>query len=83
MLLNILDRNNGLLNEGKLDEQIISDLVNFIDDKKRYQSEHLDVRVKTDAPHHYDAWTAKTQMQIKYAERILECVRANTQNGGI
>ena len=77
MIIDFYFRNNDLLQDGKLDEQIIADLEAYIEDKNRYQKEHLDVHVKTEAPHHYDGWTEKTQLQIKYAERILECVKAH------
>lgn len=76
MIIDFFYRNNDLLKDGKLDEQIIADLEAYIEDKNRYQ-EYLDVRVKTECPHHYDGWTEKTQLQIKYAERILECVKAS------
>lgn len=76
MIINFYHRNNDLFKDGKLDEQIIADLEAYIKEQNRYQKEHLDVRVKTEAPHHYDAWTEKTQLGIKYAERILECVKA-------
>ena len=76
MIINFYYRNNDLLKDGKLDKQIIADLEAYIEEQNRYQKEHLDVCVKTKAPHHYDAWTAKTQLRIKYAERILECVKA-------
>ena len=77
MIINFYHRNNDLLKDGKLDEQIVADLEAYIEGQNRYQKEHLDTRVKTEAPHHYDAWTEKTQLQIKYAERILECVKAH------
>ena len=78
MIINLSHRNNDLIKDGKLDEQIIADLEEYIEDKKRYQKEHLDKLVKVEAPHHYEEWTKKTQLGIKYAERILECVRAYT-----
>lgn len=77
MIINLLCRNNELAKNGRLDEQIIADLEAYIQDQKRYQEEHLDKVVKIGAPHHYDAWTEKTQLGIKYAERILECVKAH------
>lgn len=77
MIINFSHRNNDLLKEGKLDEQIVADLESYIKQQKKYQEEHLDVVVKEEAPHHYDAWTEKTQLSIKYAERILECVKAH------
>lgn len=75
MIINIYNRNNDLLKDGKLDEQIIADLEELIEDRKRYQTEHLDKLVKGKS-HHYDEWTKETQLKIKYAERILECVKA-------
>lgn len=77
MIIGFHFRNNDLLQDGKLDEQIIADLEAYIEEKNRYQKDHLDVRVKAEAPHHYEGWTEKTQLQIKYAERILECVKAH------
>ena len=77
MIINLYHRNNELAKEGRLDEQIIADLEAYIQDQKQYQEEHLDKVVKIGAPHHYDAWTEKTQLGIKYAERILECVKAH------
>ena len=77
MYINFCDRNNNLLKDGKLDEQIVEDLEKYIKQQNRYQKEYLDVRVKTEAPHHYDSWTERTQNVIKYAERILECVKAH------
>lgn len=77
MVINLYHKNNDLLKDGMLDEQIIADFEAYIEGQNRYQREHLDVRVKTEASHHYDAWTEKTQLRIKYAERILECVKAN------
>ena len=77
MIINFYHKNNDLLKDGKLDEQIIADLETYIEEQNRYQKEHLDVRVKTEVPHHYDEWTEKTQLGIKYAERILECVKAH------
>lgn len=77
MIIDFCYRNNDLLKSGKLDEQIVADLEAYIKWKTRYQKEHLDLRVKTEAPHHYDGWTEKTQFQIQYAERILECVKAH------
>lgn len=77
MIIDFYYRNNDLLKDGKLDGQIIADLEAYIEEKNRYQKEHLDTRVKVEAPHHYDGWTEKTQLQIKYAERILECVKAH------
>lgn len=77
MIIDFYYRNNDLLKDGKLDEQIIADLEAYIEEKNRYQKEHLDIRVKVEAPHHYEGWTEKTQSQIKYAERILECVKAH------
>lgn len=79
MIINFYHRNNDLLKDGKLDEQIVADLEAYVEEQTRYQKEHLDVRVKVEAPHHYDAWTEKTQLAIKYAERILECVKAHTK----
>lgn len=76
MIITFLCRDNDLIKEGKLDEQIIADLDAYIEERNRYQ-EYLDVRVKIEAPHHYDGWTEKAQTQIKYAKRILECVKAN------
>ena len=75
ILINLYCNNNDLLKDGKLDEQIVADLEAYIKEQNRYQKEHLDIRVKTEAPHHYDAWSEKTQFRIKYAERILECVK--------
>lgn len=77
MIIGFQYRNNDLLKDGKLDEQIIADLEAYIEEKNRYQKEHLDIRVKVEAPHHYEGWTEITQSQIKYAERILECVKAH------
>lgn len=77
MIINLCHRNNDLLREGRLDEQIIADLEAHIESKKRYHREHLDRLVKVEAPHHYEAWTEKTQSEIKYVERILECVKAH------
>lgn len=77
MIIDFYYRNNDLLKDRKLDEQIIADLEAYIEGKKRYQKEHLDIRVKVECPHHYEGWTEKTQLQIKYAERILECVKAH------
>ena len=76
MIINFCDRNNDLLKGGKLDEQIIADLEKYIKEQNRYQKECLDMVVKVYSPHHYETWTEKTQLQIKYAERILECVKA-------
>lgn len=77
MTIDFYYRNNDLLKDGKLDEQIAADLEAYIEEKNRYQKEHLDIRVKVEAPHHYERWTEITQSQIKYAERILECVKAH------
>ena len=79
MIINLYHRDNTLLEEGKLDEQIIADLEKYILDQHRYQTDHLDVHVKTGAPHHYEQWTKKTQDAIRYAERILECVKAQME----
>ena len=54
-----------------------TDLEKYIKEQNRYQKEYLDVRIKTEAPHHYDSWTERTQNVIKYAERILECVKSH------
>ena len=76
MVINFYHKNNDLLKDGRLDDQIVADLEAHIEDKKRYQREHLDKLVKVEAPHHYEGWTEKTQLEIKYTERILECVKA-------
>lgn len=76
MIINLYHRNNELAKEGRLDEQIIADLEEYIQEQKRYQEEHLDKMVKVEAPHHYEPWTEKTQLSIRYAERILECMKA-------
>ena len=78
MIINLFNRNNDLLKDGKLDEQIISDLEEYIEDRKRNQTERLDkiVRDKHNS-HHYKEWTEENQLQIKYTERILECVKAH------
>lgn len=70
---------NELLKNGKLDEQIIDDLETYLEDRKKYQEEHLDARVKG-VSHHYEEWTKDNQTVIKYTERILECMKAYTQN---
>lgn len=76
MIINICHRNNELLKNGKLDEQIIADLEDFIENRKIYQKEHLDKLVKGKS-HHYEEWTEENQSKIKYAERILKCVKRN------
>lgn len=76
MIINIHCRGeNELLKDGKLDEQIISDLETYLKDRRKYQEEHLDARVKG-VSHHYEEWTENNQSVIKYTERILECVKA-------
>lgn len=59
---------------GEMEEQIIADLEEYLEDRKKYQTEHLGVRVKG-LSHHYDEWTKDNQLVIKYTERLLECVR--------
>lgn len=66
---------NELLENGKLDDQIISDLESYLQDRKKYQEERLDSIVKG-VSHHYEEWTKENQLLIKYTERILECVRS-------
>ena len=66
--------NNLLLENGKLDEQIITDLENYIKDRKNYQMNHLDTKVKG-VSHHYEEWTKNNQEVIRYAERIIECMK--------
>lgn len=72
---NITSGNNELMNQGKLDEQIILDLEKYIEKRIEYQSEHLDKEVKGKS-HHYENWTQDNQDKIKYVERILECVKS-------
>lgn len=74
MLINIHNRNNDLLKDGKLDAQIIFDLEEYIEDRKRYQKQHLDEKVQG-LSYHYEEWTSENQLKIKYAERLLECVK--------
>lgn len=79
MIINIHCRGeNELLKNGKTDEQIVADLEAYLVDRKNYQVEHLDKRVKG-VSHHYEEWTRENQQVIKYTERILECVKANMQ----
>lgn len=75
MIIDFYYKNNDLLKDEKLDEQIIADLEEYIQSRNQYQKEYLDVRIKVEAPHHYKKWTEEVQLQIKYAERILECVK--------
>lgn len=80
MIVNIHCRGeNKLLKDGKLDEQIVFDLETYIEDRKKYQKEHLDEKVRG-VSHHYKEWTNNNQMTIKYAERILECVKAQLKS---
>lgn len=72
----ILVRDNRLMEDGDLDGQIVSDLKAYIEKRKHYQAEHLDKKVKG-ASHHYSEWTKDNQDLIRYAERILECVKAS------
>ena len=75
MVINIYYKENELLDNGKLDEQIINDLETYLENRRKYQEERLDLIVKRDSPHHYEEWTKENQLKIKYTERILECVK--------
>ena len=78
MIVNIHCRGyNGFLDQGDLDQQIIYDLETYLIDRKNYQTEHLDKRIK-DKSHHYEEWTKENQKVITYTERLLECVKAQT-----
>ena len=74
MQLNIYFRNNDLLEAGNIDVQIVSDLEKYIEDRKRYQEEYLDIHIRGISSH-YEMWTMQNQSMIKYTERILECVK--------
>lgn len=80
MIINIHCRGeNELLENGKLDEQIVADLEAYLEDRRKYQAEHLDARVKG-VSHHYDSWTHDNQAVIQYTERLLACVKAQMQS---
>ncbi len=74
----ILVRDNVLMDSGNINQQIIVDLEEYIDRRKRYQTEHLDKKIK--GTPHYNEWTKDNQDLIKYVERILECVKAGGVN---
>jgi len=71
----IITRDNELMDAGKLDEQIVRDFETYLNGRYEYQTEHLDKKVKGKS-HHYDEWSKENQQKITYAERVLECVRA-------
>ena len=70
----IIAQDNELMDAGLLDDQIIHDFETYVADRYRYQTEHLDKRVKG-VSHHYDEWSEANRGKIVYANRILECVR--------
>jgi hypothetical protein len=66
------------MDQGNLDGQIILDFETFVLKKKILQTEHLDKSVKG-VSHHYEQWTKDNQDAIKYAERILECIKKQSE----
>jgi len=78
----IITRDNELMEAGLLDDQIIHDFETFVADRCQYQVEHLDKRVKG-VSHHYEEWSEDNRKKIIYANRILECVRAQRMHDNV
>jgi len=70
---NLLVRNNELMDEGKLDEQIIRDLEEFISREEEHKK-YLNEKVKGYS-NHYEEWMEKTKDKLTYAKRLLRCVQ--------
>lgn len=75
MKFNLSYENNELLEDGKLDEQIIADFENCLDTLLEYR-----IRCQRDYKHRPDDYKkrmAEAEARIKYVKRILELVKRN------
>lgn len=73
----VLYESNELMEEGRLDEQIIRDINKYIDSLLIYQC-WLDTRMKG-KDSHYETWTKQNQDKIQYMNRIVQAVE-NSKN---
>lgn len=73
----VLYESNDLMEEGRLDEQIIRDINKYIDSLLTYQC-WLDTRMK-DKDSHYETWTKQNQDKIQYMNRIVQAIE-NSKN---
>lgn len=74
MIIDILSRENNEMENGDIDKQIILDFESYIQERKDYQENHLDKKVKG-VSHHYEEWAKENQDRIRYAERIVELAK--------
>ena len=77
LIQNILYRKgqNALQDAGDLDGQILSDLEGLRENLRRYQSEHLDKKVKGRS-NHYGEWTAENKKKLDWLDRLIQAARA-------